>query len=167
MYHPAFDLNHCLYRIIAILVGLKSKKITWDRLRVLDFYYLFPSQIKKIRPWPAEFKVYKKSLFSIPDSFEDIPNQARVFYGLLRFQKAVIAELIAREIIVKERFNDGELVVVFDNIPSNLIEALESDDFLLSDTFNFIVNELAEFEFNGSKGLKQRSGLMEYIYDAS
>ncbi|MDX2353240.1 ABC-three component system middle component 5 [Stutzerimonas xanthomarina] len=49
MYHPAFDANHCLYRIVSILRATDDQQISWPLLRMLDFYYLFPGQLKNIK----------------------------------------------------------------------------------------------------------------------
>ena len=41
MYNHAFDLYHCIYRIIHILMRLEENDILeLDRLRIWDFYLL-------------------------------------------------------------------------------------------------------------------------------
>ena len=50
MYNHAFDLYHCIYRIIHILMRLEENDILeLDRLRIWDFYLLFPSKVYEIR----------------------------------------------------------------------------------------------------------------------
>ncbi|MNE15873.1 hypothetical protein D3C76_1032950 [compost metagenome] len=165
IYHPAYDANHCLYRLLAILQATIDSSITWDQLRVLDYYYLFPSQLKNIQPWPANIKEFKVKLKSIPDQFEDINNPARVLYDLQVFQKTAALELIAKEIISKTDFEDGKIKLNYNSLPDGYLKLVEDDYFLRSDAFEIITKALPKVDFNGASGLKKRSGLMEYIYD--
>lgn len=165
IYHPAYDANHCLYRLLAILQATTEFTLSWDQLRILDYYYLFPSQIKHIKPWPTNIKDFKSKLKSIPNQFEDINNPARVLYDLQAFQKTAALELIAKGIISKAEFENGVLKINGELLPENYIKLIESDDFLKSDAFKVITKALPKVEFNGDSGLKKRSGLMEYIYD--
>ncbi|MGA5589299.1 ABC-three component system middle component 5 [Pseudomonas siliginis] len=165
IYHPAYDANHCLYRLLAILKATIGFSITWDQLRVLDYYYLFPSQLKNIKPWPSNIKEFRSKLKSIPDQFEDINNPARVLYDLQVFQKTAALELIAKGIISKAAFENGILKLNCDFVPEGYIELVANDSFLRSDAFEIITKALPKVEFNGESGLKKRSGLMEYIYD--
>lgn len=165
IYHPAYDANHCLYRLLAILRSTTEFSLTWDQLRILDYYYLFPSQLKNIKPWPLNIKEYKGRLRFIPEQFEDINNPARVLYDLQVFQKTAALELIAKGIISKLDFEIGLLKVDSDLLPEGYLDVVENDLFLKSDSFEIITKALPRVEFNGASGLKKRSGLMEYIYD--
>lgn len=43
IYSPAFDLYHCIYRMLQILGRFTEGDIMeTDRLRIYDFYLLFP-----------------------------------------------------------------------------------------------------------------------------
>ncbi|WP_124414827.1 ABC-three component system middle component 5 [Pseudomonas sp. R4-35-07] len=165
IYHPAYDANHCLYRLLAILQATTEFSLTWDQLRILDYYYLFPSQLKNIKPWPASIKEFKVQLKSIPEQFEDINNPARVLYDLQVFQKTAALELIAKGIISKFEFESGLIKIDTGLLPIGYLELLDSDLFLRGDAFEIITKALPKVEFNGESGLKKRSGLMEYIYD--
>lgn len=164
IYHPAFDASHCIYRLTALLVRLNSA-VTWEQLRVLDFYYLFPSQLKSISPWPSEIKEYKAIAKKIPSQYEDISNPSRILFDLIEFQRAAIVELLAKGVVSKDRFDLGDIVANVSAVPSGFLEALSEDVFLSSDVFKVIVEALPKVEFNGPHGLKKRSGLLEYVYD--
>lgn len=164
IYHPAFDANHCLYRIVSILSATK-KDVSWQLLRILDFYYLFPSQIKNINPWPREIQKYKALTKKIPDEFEDITNPARVFFDLEAFQKTATLELIAKGVLSKDSFDSGIMKLEPNSIPDLYKEVLAKDSFVQGSTFKIITEALPQAAFSGPNGLKRRSGLMEYIYD--
>lgn len=167
MYHPAFDVNHCLYRITAILINTRGKQISWDLLRILDFYYLFPSQLKTISPWPSDIREYKSQVKDIPEQFEEISNKPRIFFDLLNFQSAAISELIAKGIILNENLSNECIKINIEAIPQGFIDTLKEDTFLNSNVFKVITTALPRTKFHGKNGLKQRSGLMEYIYDSN
>jgi hypothetical protein len=151
--------------LLAILQATTESSITWDQLRVLDYYYLFPSQLKNIKPWPSNIKDFKAKLKSIPDQFEDINNPARVLYDLQVFQKTAALELIAKGMVSKTDFESGILKLNDELLPEGYVELIANDFFLKSDAFEVITKALPKVEFNGGSGLKKRSGLMEYIYD--
>lgn len=165
MYHPAFDANHCLYRIVSILNATGDAPISWSLLRMLDFYYLFPSQLKNIKPWPREMQKFKSHAAKIPDQFEDLANPVRTFFELQPFQKTATLELIAKGLLSKSSFENDFMVLESSSLPPTYIDLLETDDFLKSDTFKIITEGLPKAAFSGVNGLKSRSGLMEYVYD--
>jgi hypothetical protein len=165
IYHPAFDASHCLYRLLTILMGVKGNSVSWERLRVLDFFYLFPSHLKKINPWPVPIKAYKSKLKNISDQFEDISNPARIFFDLKEFQRSAILELVAKGIIDRTDFENGLITLNKSLLPDDFIEFVMNDEFVKSEAYEVISNALPSIEFNGASGLKNRSGLMEYRYD--
>lgn len=165
MYHPAFDANHCLYRIVSILHATGDVPISWSLLRMLDFYYLFPSQLKNIKPWPSEIRNMKAQVMKIPDQFEDLSNPARTFFELEIFQKTATFELIAKGVLSKSSFDKGIMELEPDSLPSAYTALLDIDDFLNSDAFEVITKGLPTTKFNGLNGLKSRTGLMEHVYD--
>lgn len=165
MYHPAFDANHCLYRIVSILYATTDQQISWPLLRLLDFYYLFPSQLKNIKPWPSEIRNLKARVLKIPEQFEDLTNPARTFFELESFQKTATLELIAKGVISKSSFDKGIMELEPDSLPSAYTALQEVVGVQKSEAFEVITKGLPRTKFNGSNGLKFRSGLMEYIYD--
>jgi len=50
VYHPAFDLYHSVYRMLQILTHFdKNDYVETERLRIWDFYLLFPDKINTIK----------------------------------------------------------------------------------------------------------------------
>ena len=164
LYHPAKDLNHCIYRVISILVNLNSP-VSLEKLRLLDFYYLFPHLIKEISPWPSDIKDYRRTAFGIADSYEKITDKRRVFFELANAQKSAVITLLSKGILHMESYKKGELVVNNERVPKQILEMTQQDDFHSSDVFEVLVNGLALTTWKGNNGLKKRSGLMEYKYD--
>lgn len=49
VYNPAFDIYHCAFRMINLLDNLKEgKSVELERLRIWDFYLLFPDKMHEI-----------------------------------------------------------------------------------------------------------------------
>ncbi|EAQ5910900.1 hypothetical protein FEF66_23465, partial [Salmonella enterica] len=62
IYHPIFDANHCVFRTLLLLQEQSSCEIDIELFRLMDFYMLFPSLLKSIKPFPSELRSYKKEV---------------------------------------------------------------------------------------------------------
>jgi len=164
LYHPAKDVYHCVYRLIAIMGNL-DEPVSFDKLRILDFYFLFPSFMKDIKPWPSDIKDYKRVVKSVSDSYERVVNKRRLFFEMLPVQKKAISIIKSKDILVAESLEEGQLLLQKDILSGVILEIKESDKFVSSEVFEVIVKGLLSTEWEGSSGLKSRSGLMEYKYD--
>ena len=50
IYHQAFDLYHTAYRIIQLLTYFKrGESVEIERLRIWDYYLLFPIEMQRIK----------------------------------------------------------------------------------------------------------------------
>lgn len=165
VYHPAFDANHCAYRFLHILYCSKAEKIEWDKLRLADFYYLFPHLLKLIKPLPKAISKGRKYFVKIPDPYENVPNPKRLMFDLRDIQNSTIASLVAKNIVNKESFHKGEVSLVIESLPKALIESFDDNPISHEDWFKLFSKEIPFIELLGSKGFKARSKLMEYRYD--
>jgi hypothetical protein len=165
IYHPIHDINHCIYRLLRFLEKSNHVQFQWDQVRLIDFYSIFPHLLKNIRPFPKELSAYKKILSIIPDTYESIPNDKRVFYELMPIQNTALHNLIAKNLVDSEEFKMGVVSRTEEPIPEKLKDKIREDSIAQEEWFMFLVNELPTVEFDGKKGLKFRSDLMEYRYD--
>ena len=85
-YHPAFDVYNCIFRMLRILICKEIKKIETSRLRLFDFYLVFPGLIKKIRIRPEHRRA--KNNFSYFSNF--IASSTEAFSKTICFKAAVI-----------------------------------------------------------------------------
>ena len=79
LYHPYKDSNHCIFRMLTIISEIEMS-IELEKLKVLDFYYLFPHFIKDLDSWPRDYLLYKKEAKLIPEPFEKTPNKKKLFF---------------------------------------------------------------------------------------
>tara|TARA_R110001606_G_scaffold292091_1_gene440029 strand:+ start:1279 stop:1782 length:504 start_codon:yes stop_codon:yes gene_type:complete len=164
LYHPLKDANHCIYRMLSILVKSPSE-ISLERLRVIDFYHIFPHLLASISPWPNDIKTYKKYIKNIPASFESIPDKRRLFYELSEIHKQSISTLISKGIIDKESAKSGVAILIKNSIPEKILITIENDEYNKSKIFEVLTKGLTMTSWTGRNGFKDRSGLMEFIYD--
>lgn len=164
LYHPLKDANHCIYRMLSILVKSPSE-ISLERLRVIDFFHIFPHLLASISPWPSDIGEYKKYTKKIPPSFESIPDKRRLFYELTEIHKQSILTLVSKGILDKDRAKSGVAMLNKNNIPEKLITTIENDEYNNSKIFEILTKGLTVTPWSGRNGLKDRSGLMEFRYD--
>lgn len=164
LFHPAKDINHCMYRMIALLLSTEQN-LTVEKLRVLDFYYSFPHLLKKISPWPQDIREYKQYIKKILDPYEEIINIKRLFFEMERVQKTSIATLYAKSLLDNKLYRDDKIALDSKLVPVEIIECIKNDSFINSDVFKLISRGLMETTWEGKQGLKFRTGLLEYKYD--
>lgn len=167
IYHPANDINHCLYRMLLILETTTAKELNWNLFKLMDFYTLFPHLLKTIAPLPKSLMSYKESLKGIPSPFEALPNSKRVLFDLEGIQNTSILNLLAKDLVNLELFQEKRVKRTSKGIPPNLNMIIKNDPIKKQEWFTFVTSELPFVSFRGHKGLKARSGLMEFRYDSN
>lgn len=165
IYHPAQDINHCIFRTLLLLENSVHESIDVDLYRLLDFYILFPHLLKKISPLPSPIKGYKRLLVEIPEPFESMINIKRVLHELEQLQTVALQNLIAKQIIDIESFKLRKIKRTKEPIPENLLKEITLCAIAQEEWFRMLANEFPILEFSGKHGLKKRTGLMEFRYD--
>lgn len=164
LYHPLTDVNHCMYRLLNLILHIEGD-IQFEKLRVVDFYYIFPHLLNEIKPWPVDIKKFKKHLPSNKKSFEHISNKKKVFFELNSIQKQAISILVAKGLIDIDKIKDGVVSLNRERLPEVISNELGNDSFSKSDCFLILTDALINSNWNGKNGLKLKTGLLEYRYD--
>jgi hypothetical protein len=164
LYHPAKDINHCIYRMITILLNCESE-ISIDTLRLFDFYASFPHLIITISPWPQDIKKFKVYISKIPKPFEVISNRRRLFFDMADVQKSAITTLFSKGTLDIVSYSNGMITLDKKSIPQGLVTSIKQNKLINSDVLKVLTEGLLQTEWEGTKGLKARSGLLEYKYD--
>ena len=164
IYHPIKDVNHCIYRMLSILINLQSD-ISYEQLKVADFYYLFPHFLKDIKPWPNDIKTLKKLIAKIPQPFEKTPNKKKLFFELNSIQKQALITLSSKGVVDIENYKIGKAKLVENKLSKELLNTIQDDEFTESSVFKVLVNGICVSHWDGASGLKFRTGLLEFKYD--
>lgn len=165
MYHPAQDINHCVYRLILILENSQHTSIKLDTYRMVDFYTLFPYLLKLIKPLPQALSKHRSKFKDIPEPYESLKNTKRILFELEALQSVCIQNLLAKNLLDKESYDSGFLKRSDVALPERLRSEMATSRLSNEEWFKVLVDELPKAVFKGKAGLKARTGLMEYRYD--
>ncbi len=165
MYHPVLDTNHCIYRMLLIFEQIESQEIDVDMYRIIDYYLLFPSALKKLKHLPRNLTKYNKVINKIPLPYEAMQNEKRVMHELEKIQKVAMRYLVAKKYLDMGLYRNSHLKRTKIEIPEKLAKLLLSDNIVDEVWFKLVITELPRITLGGSSGLKKRSGLLEYKYD--
>lgn len=163
IYHPRNDTYNCVLRIISILKNVDTESIEFIKLKIIDFYYVFPHLISDISfPQGNPYSYLKKQAKALPCPYEKLPDNKRLFSELGDFQIQALHILKAKKVITEE---DGHIFksVNFEN--SSIQSLLQNNVYVSEEFYQNVVRFLNGIELLGESGLKKRTGLLEYRYD--
>ena len=166
-YEPAFDPYHTVFRLHRLLLSLSSEKnYRVERIRILDFYLLFPYLINDIRLKPED-RSFKKIASSYNDRrpYGRHPGAHVLFARMEPIQKAALSTMAIEGDLDMPAYINHEVAFISSDIEASLYDrCLEknSDE----ESIMAIMASLAnEYDLMGSNGLKARTSLMEYRND--
>ncbi len=117
-YHPAYDLNHCVFRFISILSDIDGHEVKWETLQVLDFYFVFPHLLTDIR-LPKNPIITKQKLNKIPIPYESLPNPQRLMFALRGLQNDATRALVVKGIIDRDLYLKNRIRLYVDKVGSS------------------------------------------------
>lgn len=158
-YHPVIDANHCAFRIVTLLTDIKHDPVLWDHLKLLDFYLVFPHLLSAVR-LPHGMK---KQVRWGTNPYEEVINPQRLMFELGSIQEQTARSLVAKGILDRDAFVAGKASLLR---PEVLASVHSDTDFRSTDWYRLITDQLATMRLDGRDGLKARTGLMEFRYDA-
>ena len=161
LYHPFDDVYHCFCRILLLISRLPVEEHDIKKIQILDFYFLFPGLIKKMR-WPKELNIYRQYIFGISAPYSEIPNSKAMISHLEHQINDVIRFMAAYDLIDIDKIKKNQLLKINNIKYEPILEKIKGYDI---DLLDFLVNILARIPLNGKDGLKSRTGLFEYRYD--
>lgn len=164
IYNPAFDIQHAIFRVLRLLTASPKENFEVDRIRVLDFFLLFPEQLEALR-FPSAIK-NQRSLFVVGyNPYRSLENPRRIFFELEPFQISALHCLAAYGLVDAEKFMAGFVMRTQKPVPPSLAEAIEKRNGESKVLVDLLSVEFAKLPFFGEGGLKERSNLVEIRYD--
>jgi hypothetical protein len=167
-YQPAFDAYHAVFRILRLREAvLHQGPLHSDHLKILDFYLLFPFRLAQVR-FKREHTRLKKVAHEYDHTkpYGELPEDRVLLSRMDSMQRAALNTLAANEFLNAKELSNGMVAAASKDLPSELTievaKANESDAALLA-----ILTLLArDYDLLGPNGLKNRTDLLEYRYDA-
>ena len=164
IYNPAFDIQHAIFRVLRLIVAAPKDSFEVDKIRVLDFFLLFPEQLEALR-FPAAVRKQRPLFVADYNPYRSLENPRRIFFELEPFQISALHCLAAYDLIDGEKFKAGFVARTAKVIPAPLIAAIEKRNAETKDLVNLLSIEFTKLPFFGEGGLKERSNLAEIRYD--
>ncbi len=165
VYHSAFDMYHSVFRMIQLLSNLKQDYVELERLRIWDYYLAFPNEMSKIR--------YEKDSKDIKNLFPDKYNpyevvlDGKIIFEKMRPYQMTAIKTLASHGLIDKNFLSENRVTKIKNI--DLVETLKEFEPLSERELNIIkimTSYFCNMPLYGDNGLKDRTNLLEYRYDA-
>ncbi len=153
-----------MFRFISIASMQDLEDFDSVRLRIYDLFYLFPHLVKDIEfPRTKGIAELKRSFGSINQPYEVLPDKKRLFSEMGDYHIQALQILKAKGIFEEENGN----LRISEGFYSPSIQKLINDNSNEStELFCKLFQTLNAIEIVGESGLKKRTGLMEYRYDA-
>lgn len=166
-YEGAFDAYHTIHRYIRVFLGLPEMKIVeQERLRIADFYLVFPEMLQYFKGQRADLKVRRLATQEVPIArYGLLPDAVTLFNRMEPIQEAAFATLAGAGYIDNEQFLQGWVSPQIDVIPETLkascLRSLSNRPMIMEVQKSI----LTSYQLLGKGGLKDRSGLMDFKYD--
>ncbi len=163
IYNQAYDLYHSMFRILQITIRTKEV-LEVDKLRILDFYLAFPSELLEIKSFKG-FKKYERFIKAERNSYERIIDRKRLFFKMEHIQISAIKALISYGLFDANEFKNGKVKRTESPINETLMQRLKQANEENQNLITLITGPLASMDLNGHLGLKVRTNLIEFKYD--
>lgn len=164
VYHPAFDMYHCIFRMVRLLNRLPKASYHVERIRILDFYLLFPGQIPSFR-FPRPLMTHRRRFAGKDNRYEKLADPFRIFLRLSPFQQEALGCLAAHGLVDSTELTKGMVSRTDQALPSRLKAIADETDTLEPDAIELLTGQLMSIDLYGKDGMKARSDLFEYRYD--
>lgn len=170
VYNQALDLYHTIYRFLQFLNRFESGVlIEVDRLRIWDFYLLFPSKIHDIRLKQNESdirKIRKEFIKDVNNPYERISEDRKIFEKIKPYQLAALNCIASYGIIDKALLNQQRISITQKDILNEFVKNFEELSPKEKNVIALMTSHYFQLSLFGSDGLKNRTNLMESKYDA-
>ncbi|MEQ9062774.1 MAG: hypothetical protein RIE58_01260 [Vicingaceae bacterium] len=164
VYHPAFDLYNCVFRVLQLIEYMKQDEVELDRLRIWDFYLTFPNEVRKIS-FPQALSPLKQ-VFKKKESnpYEDLIDSKRIADRMKPFQMSALKCLASYDLIDSKLLSKKIIKRTEKGVPKELTNQFGE---LTNEKENVLklITGFSDLPLYGKMGLKSRTGLIEFRYD--
>jgi hypothetical protein len=170
IYNQAFDLYHAIFRILHFLNHFQENDIIEvDRLRIWDFYLLFPNKINDIRPRQNDSEIRRIKKAYIKDSnnpYEIITDDRKIFERVKPYQLNALNCIASYGIVDKESLREQRILIINKKILNDFVSKINELSPKESNIISLMALYFYDMSLYGANGLKNRTNLMESKYDA-
>ena len=165
VYHAAFDLYNCMFRMLLILSRMKNEEVEMEKLLIWDYYVTFPERVSKIS-FPQEFRLQYQRIFKEQNNpYEEVLDDVKVFTRMRSYQIEALRCLAAYGLIDSEGLMNSRIHRTDMELPVALRERIEEVPTRLRNVITLIESPFTDLPLYGAKGFKFRTKLIDYKYD--
>jgi hypothetical protein len=169
-YNQAFDLYHTIFRLLQFLNKFDEQaSLEIERIRIWDFYLLFPSKVHDIKLKRTEGdikKLFKQFIKDSENPYDRVAENRKVFEKIKPYQLAALNCIASYGIIEKATLTQQMVVIANKGILEEFTKQLESPDLKEQNVINIMTSHFNQLSLFGTDGLKSKTDLMESKYDA-
>ena len=170
VYQKAYDLYHTVYRMMKLLAYFKQDGlIEIDRLRIWDYYLLYPNKMKTIRLKREEQdvkKIIKNYIVKEENPYEMVINDRKMFEKIKPYQMTAIKCLASYGIVNKDYLQENRISSINKNIFDDYADDFTDLSVQEENAIKLLTSHFYQISLFGVDGLKSRTGLLESKYDA-
>lgn len=170
IYNQAFDYYHAIYRLIRLLTHFKREKyVEVDRLRIWDFYLLFPEQVHTITLKKDDHDIRElRKRFVKPKNnpYNQVFDNKKVFEKLRPYQLTALQCMASYGIISKELLSENRVSVIAEDLLNEYNQKFEALSYTEQNVITLMTGYFSQISMFGPDGLKSRTKLMVSKYDA-
>lgn len=170
VYNQAYDLYHTIYRLLQLLNRVEQETtIEIERLRIWDFYLLFPNKVHGIRLKRTEEDVRKLRSNYIKkkeNPYDHVPEQRKIFEKIKPYQIAALNCIASYGITNKELLSENKVKIVNKVLLGEYISKFSEISRTEHNIISLMTGHFLQMSLYGTDGLKSRTNLMESKYDA-
>lgn len=171
MYNQAFDLYHAIFRMIHMINRFQDNEILEiDRIRIWDFYLLFPYKVHQIRLNNnyADCIKYRKEFIKKEANLYDYVYDGRKFLERLQpYQLAALNCLASYGIIDTEALLNDKIKINDKKKLMNICSSIGGLSIEEKNTLSWLCLFFKTMPMNGTDGLKSRTKLLISKYDGN
>ena len=169
IYNQVFDYYHAIYRMVRFLTHYnKQEYIEVDRLRIWDFYLLFPEQIHSItlKRDEKDIRDLRKRFIKQKDNpYNQVFDNKKVFEKLKPYQLTALHCLASYGIINKNLLKENRVSIISKKLLEESNAKFEELNYTEQNVIAFMTLHFSDISLFGTNGLKSRTKLMVSRYD--
>ena len=163
-YHPALDPFHAAFRAVRLLSYRPDVALHRDELRLFDFYLLFPSTLADMM-LPRDLASHRSAFRARTNRYWFSGEPLLVFNKIAAIQQQGLALLRGAAYVEAAENAQDYFRITLTALRSPLLPSAQQANARDENVVAFLLTGLHSLSPFGPKGLKARSGLMEYRYD--
>ena len=154
VYHPAFDIYNCIFRMLQLLSYTKEEEIAFDKLRIWDFSF------------PADLRYLKEKIFKDRNNpYEEISNPKGIFDRMQTYQLSAIKCLASYGFVDSKQLSKNKVKKTGKEVPKELLLQLNNPRTESKNIIKLVTSDFLNLPLLGKEGLKARTGLLNFKYD--